>query len=114
MQNKKSDKMTFQEFLGKLLTLGIFIAIYFAIRGLFEFGLGYKNFPFLLCAIGVSFLIEAIRSKNLQVICTVFAVEIFIATYYVEIAWLEFGMWSFGIVAIIVGMRAGKSCESDK
>ena len=44
----------------------------------------------------------------------VIAVEIFIATYYVEIAWLEFGMWALGIVAIIVGMRGCKSCESDK
>ncbi len=46
MQNEEPNKMTFQEFLGKLLNLGIFIAVYVAIRGVVEFGLGYKNFPF--------------------------------------------------------------------
>ena len=114
MQNEEPNKMTFQEFLGKLLSLGILISVYVALRGVVEFGLGYKNFPFLLSAIGISFLIEAIRSKNKQVICTVVAVEIFIANYYVEIAWLEFGMWALGIVAIIVEMRGCKSYESDK
>ncbi len=78
MQNEEPNKMTFQEFLGKLLSLGILISVYVALRGVVEFGLGYKNFPFLLSAIGISFLIEAIRSKNKQVICTVVAVEVFI------------------------------------
>jgi len=114
MQNEETNKMTFQEFLGKLFSLGILISAYVVLRGVVEFGLGYKNFPFLLSAIGISFLIEAIRSKNKQVICTIVAVEIFIANYYVEIAWLEFGMWTLGIVAIIVGCWRSKSCESDK
>jgi len=112
MQNEQPNKMTFQEFLGKLSILGILIAVYVAIRVVVEYGLGYKNFPFLLCAFGISFLIEAIRSKNKQVICTVVAVEIFIATYYVENVWLYWGLMASGIVTIIVGMRGCKSCES--
>ena len=48
MQNEEPNKMTFQEFLGKLSILGILIAVYAAIRLVVEYGLGYKNFPFLL------------------------------------------------------------------
>jgi len=112
MQNEQPNKMTFQEFLGKLSILGILIAVYVAIRLVVEYGLGYKNFPFLLCAFAISFLIEAIRSKNKQVICTVVAVAIFIATYYVENVWFYWGLMASGIVTIIVGMRGCKSCES--
>jgi hypothetical protein len=112
MQNEEPNKMTFQEFLGKLSILGILIAVYAAIRLVVEYGLGYKNFPFLLCAFAISFLIEAIRSKNKQVICTVVAVAIIIATYYVENVWLYWGLMASGIVTIIVGSRGCKSCES--
>ena len=112
MQNEEPNKMTFQEFLRKLSILGILIAVYAAIRLVVEYGLGYKNFPFLLCAFAISFLIEAIRSKNKQVICTVFAVAIIIATYYVENVWLYWGLMASGIVTIIVGSRGCKSCES--
>jgi hypothetical protein len=110
MQNETSEKMTFQ----RALPILVWFAAYAGIRYVFEDLLGYKNVPYLLCAFAILFLVEAIRSKNKQLICTVIAVEIFIATYYVEIAWLEFGMWALGIVAIIVGMRGCKSCESDK
>ncbi len=110
MQNETSEKMTFQ----RALPILVWFAAYAGIRYVFEDLLGYKNVPYLLCAFAMLFLVEAIRSKNKQVICTVIAVEIFIATYYVEIAWLEFGMWALGIVAIIVGMRGCKSYESDK
>ena len=112
MQNEQPNKMTFREFLGKLSILVILIAVYVALRVLVEYGLGYKNFPFLLCAFAISFLIEAIKSKNKQVLCLVVAAVIFIAIYYVEIAWLEFGMCALGIATIIFGMRGCKSCES--
>ena len=112
MQNEQPNKMTFQEFLGKLSILGILIAVYAAIRLVVEYGLGYKNFPFLLCAFAISFLIEAIRSKNKQVICTVVAVEISIASFYVENVWLGWGFIALAFVAIFVGMRGCKSCES--
>ena len=58
MQNEQPNKMTFQEFLGKLSILGILIAVYVAIRAVVEYGFGYKNVPFLLCAFAISFLIE--------------------------------------------------------
>ena len=74
--------------------------------------MGYKNVPYLLCAFAILFLIEGIRSKNKQVICTVIAVEIFIATFYVENVWLYWGLMASGILTIIVGMRGCKSCES--
>jgi hypothetical protein len=112
MQNEQPNKMTYQEFLGKLSVLGILIAVYVAIRVVVEFGLGYKNVPFLLCAFAISFLIEAIKSKNKQVICTVVAVGIIIATFYVENVWLYWGLMASGIGTIIVGMRGCKSCES--
>ena len=64
MQNEEPNKMTFQEFLGKLSILGILIAVYVALRVVVEYGFGYKNFPFLLCAFAISILIEAIRLKN--------------------------------------------------
>ena len=112
MQNEQPNKMTYQEFLGKLSILGILIAVYAAIRLVVEYGLGYKNFPFFLCAFAIYMLIEAIRSKNKQVICTVVAVGIIIATFYVENVWLYWGLMASGIVTIIVGMRGCKSCES--
>jgi hypothetical protein len=108
MQNETSEKMTFQ----RALPILVWFAAYAGIRYVFEDLLGYKNVPYLLCAFAILFLVEAIRSKNKQLICTVIAVEIFIATYYVEIAWLEFGMWALGIVAIIVGMRGSKTSEA--
>ena len=72
MQNEESNKMTFKEFLRKLSMLGIVIAIYAAIRYVFEDLLGYKNVPYLLCAFAIFMLIEAIRLKNKQMICTVY------------------------------------------
>ena len=84
MQNEQPNKMTYQEFLGKLSILGILIAVYVAIRVVVEFGLGYKNVPLLIVRICHIILIEAIKSKNKQVICTVVAVGIIIATFYVE------------------------------
>ena len=112
MQNEEPNKMTFQEFLGKLSILLILIAVYLSLRVVVEYGLGYKNFPFLICAFAISFLIEAIKSKNKQGISFVVAAVIFIAIYYVEIAWLEFVMCALGIGTIIFGMRGCKSCES--
>ena len=108
MQNEEPNKMTFQEFLRKLSIFGILIATCLVV----EFGLGYKNFPFFWCAIAIYMLIEAIRSKNKQVICTVVAVAIIIATYYVENVWLYWGLMASGIVTIIVGSRGCKSCKS--
>jgi len=78
MAIEEPNKMTFQEFLGKLSILLILIAVYLSLRVVVEYGFGYKNFPFLLCAFAISVLIEAIRLKNKKVICTVIAVEIFI------------------------------------
>ena len=112
MQNEQPNKMTFKEFLGKLSILGIVIAIYAAIRYVFEDLLGYKNVPYLLCAFAIFMLIEAIRSKNKQMIFTVVTVEICIATFYVENVWLYWGLMASGILTIIVGMRSCKSCES--
>ncbi len=112
MQNEKPNKMTFQEFLVKLRNIGILIAIYAAIRFVVEYGLGYKNFPFFLCAFAIFMLIEAIRSKNKQMIFTVVTVEICIATFYVENVWLYWGLMASGILTIIVGMRVCKSCDS--
>ena len=57
-------------------------------------------------------LIEAIRSKNKQMICTVYGVAIFIATFYVENVWFYWGLMASGFITIIVGMRGCKSCES--
>ena len=110
LRDETSEKMTFK----RALPILVWFAAYAGIRYVFEDLLGYKNVPYLLCAFAMLFLVEAIRSKNKQVICTVIAVEIFIATFYVEIAWLEYGMWALGIIAIIIGMRGCKSCESDK
>ena len=92
--------------------LGIVIAIYAAIRYVFEDLLGYKNVPYLLCAFAIFMLIEAIRLKNKQMICTVYGVAIFIATFYVENVWVYWGLMASGILTIIVGMRGCKSCES--
>ncbi len=61
MQSAEPNKMTFQKFLGKLPILGIFFAVYVVIRLVVEDGLGYKNFPFLLCVFALFLLIEAIR-----------------------------------------------------
>ena len=108
MQNEESNKMTFQ----RALPILVWFAAYAGIRYVFEDLLGYKNVPYLLCAFAILFLIEGIRSKNKQVICTIVFFELWIATYYVEIAWLEFGMWALGIVAIIVGMRGSKTSEA--
>ncbi len=112
MKNKPSDKMTFREFLGKIVPFAMLVAICYALRALFEFGLGYKDVPFLLCAFAIGFLIEAIKTKHLQVICTVIAIELFIAGFYVEQVWLEWGFLPFGIAAIIIGMRGSKTDQS--
>jgi hypothetical protein len=112
MQNEESNKMTFKEFLRKLSILGIVIAIYAAIRYVFEDLLGYKNVPYLLCAFAIFMLIEAIRSKNKQMICTVYGVAIFIATFYIENVWFYWGLMASGFITIIVGMRGCTSCES--
>jgi|TARA_B110000116_G_C16396619_1_gene385441 hypothetical protein len=108
MQNEESNKMTFQ----RALPILVWFAAYAGIRYVFEDLLGYKNVPYLLCAFAILFLIEGIRSKNKQVICTVIAVEISIATFYVENVWLYWGLMASGILTIIVGMRGCKSCES--
>ena len=104
--------MTFREFLVKLVPFAMLVAIYYALRGVFEFGLGYKDVPFLLCAFAIVFLIEAIKTKHLQAICTVIALELFIAGFYVEQVWLEWGVWALGIAAIIIGMRGSKTDQS--
>ena len=104
--------MTFQEFLGKLSVLGMLVVIYVALRGVLEFGLGYKDVPFWLCAFAIAFLIEAIKFKNKQFICTVIALELFIAAFYVEQVWLEWGFGALGIAAIIIGMRGSKTDQS--
>ena len=112
MTNKQSEKMTFQESLGKLAPIAMLVAIYVALRGVFEFGLGYKDVPFWLCAFAIAVLIEAIKTKHLQVICTVIALELCIAAFYVEQVWLEWGFWALGIAAIIIGMRGSKTHQS--
>ncbi len=111
MQNEEQSKCDLKKS-ATLYRILIFIVVYAAIRFIVEYGLGYKNVPFFWCAFALYMLIEAIRSKNRQMICTVFAVAMIIATFYVENVWLYWGLMASGIVTIIVGSRGCKSYES--
>jgi hypothetical protein len=90
----------------------IFIVVYAAIRYIVEYELGYKNVPFLASALAISFLIEAIRTKDMQVICLVVGVYLFIVAFYVENEWLSWGFRALFIASIFAGTRCSKISEA--